>query len=80
MHDLNAYRRAKLFVKDLTSIISVLKQFYLSLKPFKKYSSVRNILGSINSEILILECHLDEQNNILQRKARVKTENSNENT
>jgi Fe2+ or Zn2+ uptake regulation protein len=65
VYDLQKYKRAKLIVKDIQSILPVIIKSYESLKPYMKYRTVMDTLDVLNDSKLILEIHLKNEKKII---------------
>jgi D-alanyl-D-alanine dipeptidase len=63
IHNINEYKKAQIFVKDLEKILKILNAAEASLKNYEKYRPVQTVLTAIYEEKPIVEIFL-EQNKI----------------
>lgn len=69
--DFNKYKKAKIVVKELETVIQILKLAKVGLKPFRKYSSLSETLLCIGDSLAILEIHHEHHKRILETKGIV---------
>ncbi len=67
-HNLKSYKLAKLLVKDLTFIVSIMKDYEIKLTKYQKYTPVKKLLTNTKNNRIIIEHHLRKQRAIFSSK------------
>lgn len=60
IHNINEYKKAQIFVKDLEKILKILNAAEASLKNYEKYRSVQTVLTAIYEEKPMVEIFLEQ--------------------
>lgn len=68
VNDIHKYKKAKVFVKDLTHAQALFAQFVKDIMPYKKYKPVQDAFREIYDSMIWLELHLKHQQKILDSK------------
>ena len=68
MWNINKYKKAKIFEKELSKAISILDTSIKDLIPYKKYDSVNNCLIAMDATKDLLTFHLKIQKKVIANK------------
>jgi len=70
IHDITKIKKAKLIVKELEMALQVIELSIVGLKPFKKYTGIKETIYSLNDNKETLNFHLEEWTEILNSKGK----------
>lgn len=68
IHNINQYRKAQQYVKDLEKILKILNATEISLRNYEKYRFVHSILTTIGQEKPFIEIFLEQNKIIVETK------------
>ncbi len=68
LDDYKKYKQSKLIVKELTFVIKIINLALKGLNPFKRYSSIKEIIRVLDEHKLILEIHLNSNKKAIDEK------------
>lgn len=73
-HDFGKYKKSKVVVKELTTLLKIIELSISGIAPFKKYTSISETLLCLQDNKTILEIHLQHHQQILKNKGEVEHE------
>ncbi len=68
VNDLRKYKRALLFVKELTKLEASMKNALSEIEVYKKYIPAQECIEVISRNLVIVKVHLDHQKKIVDNK------------
>ena len=68
------YKLAKVFSKDLETIVREVELSIAKLSPYVRYKPVAKVLGTLKNELIVLKIHQKECSNIVTTKGQVRPE------
>lgn len=74
VHDFNKMKKAKVVVRELTTLLKIIDLSITGLTPFKKYTSIMETLSCLYDNKTILDIHLSHHKKILDNKGSVEDE------
>lgn len=69
-YDLDKYKKAKQYVKQLTNLLSIFKESSDKLEMYKNFIPAQECYNTLQSNIVLIELHLVHQQKILDTKAK----------
>lgn len=73
-HDFGKYKKSKVVVKELTTLLKIIELSISGITPFTKYNSIPETLMCLRDNKIILEVHLQHHQNIIKNKGEVTSE------
>ena len=70
-HDFSKYKKSKVVVKELTTLLKIIDLSISGITPFTKYNSISETLMCLRDNKTILEVHLLHHQQILKNKGEV---------
>ena len=77
LHDFNKLKKAKVIVRELTTLLKIVELSINGMTPFRKYSSIQETLACLQDNKTILSIHLSHHKAILESKGSVPDEQTN---
>ena len=74
LHDFNKLKKAKVIVRELTTLLKIVELSINGMTPFRKYSSIQETLACLQDNKTILSIHLEHHKQILANKGSVENE------
>lgn len=68
MNNINKYKKALVYTREIREILTIISQVSLRLDKYKKYNQVVDILNTLNDSKLVLNTHLNNQEQIVKTK------------
>jgi uncharacterized Fe-S cluster-containing radical SAM superfamily enzyme len=68
LDDFKKYKQSKLIVKELTFVIKIINLTLKGLGPFKRYTSIKEIIRVLEEHKGILEVHLNSNKKTIDKK------------
>lgn len=73
-HNIRSYKLAKIFEKDLSTLIKHVDSAIILFAPYAKYSPINRILNVLQNEQLILKSHEQEAKHLIETKGKIQDE------
>lgn len=70
-HDFNKYKKAKIIVSELETLLKIIDLSIKGITPFKKYNSISETLMCLNDNKTILDIHLNHYKKVIETKGSV---------
>lgn len=70
-HDLIAYKRAKIIIKEISEISDILRITYRQLVKYKKYTPIKEILSDMLHAEAVLKMVSDKQQDVVKTKGKM---------
>lgn len=68
--DINAYKKAKIVVKDLLNTLGVIHSTIKQLERYSKYTQVADCISVLDQNKTLLEIHLNKYKRVLENKGK----------